>query len=140
MRVVTPRMRTSLLCRYSAGRRLSCLCARSAAKERRKVIRSAEWRLSVPLRPERSEGAAWNFMDEFEFFLEKDWSDGLPVVTPTEARVQRMLTLSRRDPDELVGHIPPMMEPATVRTIAVHAVMAGCKPEYLPVVLGGLQL
>ena len=79
-------------------------------------------------------------IDEFEFFLEKEWSDGLPVVTPTEARVQRMLRGSRRDPEELIGRIPPMMEPATVRTIAIHAVMAGCKPEYLPVVVGGLQL
>ena len=79
-------------------------------------------------------------MDEFEFFLEKAWSDGLPVVTPTEARVARMLTGTPRDPDELIGHIPPMMEPATVRTVAIHALMAGCKPEYLPVVLGALAL
>jgi len=79
-------------------------------------------------------------IDEFEFFLEKAWSDGLPVVTPTEARLERMLTGTRRDPNELVGRIPPAMEPATVRTIAIHALMAGCKPEYLPVVLGGLDL
>ena len=79
-------------------------------------------------------------VDEFEFFLEKEWSDGLPVVTPTEERVQWMLTGTRRDPDELIGHIPPAMEPATVRTVAIHALMAGCKPEYLPVVLGGITL
>src|SRR5688572_25504595 len=79
-------------------------------------------------------------IDEFEFFLEKHWSDGLPVVTPTEARVERMLTGTRRDPSELVGEIPPAMEPATVRTVAIHALMAGCKPEYLPVVLGGIGL
>lgn len=79
-------------------------------------------------------------VDEFEFFLDKQWSDGLPVVTPTEARVQRMLTGTNRDPDEPVGNIPPAMESATVRTVAIHAVMAGCKPEYLPVVLGGITL
>ncbi|MCW5605547.1 MAG: hypothetical protein KIT18_13480 [Burkholderiales bacterium] len=79
-------------------------------------------------------------VDEFEFFLEKQWSDGLPVVTPTEARVQRMLEGTRRDPDELIGNVPPAMEPATVRTVAIHALMAGCKPEHLPVVLGGLTL
>jgi len=79
-------------------------------------------------------------MDEFEFFLGKAWSDGLPVVTPTEDRVRWMLKGTRRDPDELVGNIPPAMEPATVRTVAIHAVMAGCKPEYLPVVLGGIAL
>jgi hypothetical protein len=79
-------------------------------------------------------------VDEFEFFLEKQWSDGLPVVTPTEARVARMLEATVRDPDELVGRVPPAMEPATVRTVAIHALMAGCRPEYLPVVLGGLEL
>jgi hypothetical protein len=79
-------------------------------------------------------------VDPFEFFLEKEWSDGLPVVTPTEARVQWMLTGTRRSPDEIVGPIPPALEVATVRTVAIHAVMAGCKPEYLPVVLGGIQL
>jgi len=79
-------------------------------------------------------------MDEFEFFLEKHWSDGFPVVTPTEARVVRMLAGTDREPDALVGNIPPAMEPATVRTVAIHALMAGCKPEYLPVVLGGIEI
>ena len=79
-------------------------------------------------------------VDEFEFFLEKEWSDGFPVVTPTEARVQRMLQGTHCDPDEVIGKIPPAMETATVRTVAIHALMAGCKPEYLPVVLGGLAL
>jgi hypothetical protein len=79
-------------------------------------------------------------VDEFEFFLEKDWSDGFPVVTPTEERVRWMLTGTRRDPDEVVGNIPPAGELATVRTVAIHALMAGCRPEYLPVVLGGIRL
>ena len=79
-------------------------------------------------------------IDEVEFFLDKQWSDGLPVVTPTEERVQRMLAGIQRDPAEVVGRIPPMQEPATVRTVAIHALMAGCKPEYLPVVLGALRL
>lgn len=79
-------------------------------------------------------------VDEFEFFLEKEWSDGLPVVTPTEERVRRMLASVKCSGDEIVGAIPPAMGVATVRTVAIHAVMAGCKPEYLPVVLGGLKL
>jgi hypothetical protein len=78
--------------------------------------------------------------DEFEFFLNKQWSDGLPVVTPTEARVRWMLAGTRREPDEIIGRIPPAMVPATVRTVAIHALMAGCKPEYLPVVLGAISL
>ena len=79
-------------------------------------------------------------VDEFEFFLEKDWSDGFPVVTPTEERVRWMLTGTRRASGEVVGNIPPAGEVATVRTVAIHALMAGCKPEYLPVVLGGISL
>jgi len=77
-------------------------------------------------------------VDEFEFFLAKEWSDGFPVVTPTEERVKWMLTGTRRSPDELIANIPPAGEAATVRTVAIHALMAGCKPEYLPVVLGGV--
>ena len=71
-------------------------------------------------------------MDEFEFFFEKEWSDGLPVIPPTEARVGAMLAATRRDPDEVIGTVPPLLSAATVRAIGVHAVMAGCKPPYLP--------
>ena len=78
--------------------------------------------------------------DEFEFFLEKPWSDGLPVVTPTEDRITNMLSATNRDPKEIIGPIPPAMEIATVASVATHAVMAGCKPEYLPVVLGATEL
>jgi hypothetical protein len=79
-------------------------------------------------------------VDPFEFFLEKAWSDGFPVVTPTEERVRWMLTGTRRDPEKVIGRVPPALEVATVRTVAIHALMAGCKPEYLPVVLGGLEI
>ncbi len=77
--------------------------------------------------------------DEFEFFFDKPWSDGLPVVPPTEERIARMLAGTSRGPDEPVGEIPPALEAASVRDIAVHAVMAGCLPEYLPVVLAGAE-
>lgn len=62
------------------------------------------------------------------------------MVTPTEERIQWMLGGTNRPPDEIVGQIPPAMETATVRSVAIHALMAGCKPEYLPVVLGGVNL
>ena len=77
--------------------------------------------------------------DPFEFFFDKPWSDGLPVVTPTEERIGRMLGGTRRDPDERIGEVPPAREMASVRSVAVHAVMAGCLPEYLPVILAGLE-
>ena len=79
-------------------------------------------------------------LDEFEYFFDKEWSDGFPMVTPTEERIQWMLSGTQRRPDEPVGSIPPAMEPATVRTVAIHALMAGCKPEYLPVLLGAVPL
>ena len=79
-------------------------------------------------------------VDEFEFFLEKEWSDGFPVVTPTEERIARMLTGTARDQNDVIGSIPPAMEVATVRSVAVHALMAGCRPEYLPVVIAATEL
>lgn len=81
-----------------------------------------------------------NKVDPFEFFFAKEWSDGLPVVTPTAERVQWMLSSTRRNADDLIGYVPPAGEPVTVRDIAIHAVMAGCKPDYLPVVIGAVQI
>ncbi len=78
-------------------------------------------------------------MDEFEFFFEKEWSDGLPVVPPMEARVAAMLAATRRDPDEVIGTVPPLLSAATVRAIAVHGVMAGCKPSYLPLLIAIME-
>ena len=58
-------------------------------------------------------------VDPFEFFLEKAWSDGFPVVTPTEERVRWMLTGTQRDPDDVIGRVPPALEVATVRTVSM---------------------
>ncbi len=77
--------------------------------------------------------------DEFEATFERGWSDGLPVVPPTEKRVLRMLSGTTRDPQEVVGLCPPNLAPLTVEKVAVNAVMAGCKPEYLPVVLAAVE-
>lgn len=75
-----------------------------------------------------------------DYFMEKGWSDGLPVVAPTRERVERMLGANPTlNPDELVGMIPPRKGHATVRQIAVNAVMAGCRPEYLPVVVTAVR-
>jgi hypothetical protein len=78
--------------------------------------------------------------DEFQFFLEKEWSDGFPVVTPTGERVQWMLEGTRCDPEEIIGYVPPAGEVMSVHDAATHALMAGCRPEYLPVVIGGMRL
>jgi hypothetical protein len=77
--------------------------------------------------------------DDIEVGFERGWSDGLPVVPPTEVRVVRMLTGTTRDPAEIIGDIPPNLAPCTVEKVAINAVMAGCKPEYMPVVLAAVE-
>jgi hypothetical protein len=77
--------------------------------------------------------------DEQEAMEARGWSDGLPLVPPTEERVLRMLDGIARDPQELLGLVPPDLAPATVEKIAINSVMAGCKPEYLPVVLAAVE-
>ena len=77
--------------------------------------------------------------DVEEAMFARGWSDGLPLVPPTEERVLRMLDGTARDPQEVVGLVPPALAPATVEKIAINAVMAGCKPEYLPVVLAAVE-
>ena len=76
--------------------------------------------------------------DEHEAMFARGWSDGLPLVPPTQERVLRMLDGTSRDPQEVLGLVPPDLAPATVEKIAVNAVMAGCKPEYLPVILAAV--
>ena len=77
--------------------------------------------------------------DEQEAMFARGWSDGLPLVPPTEERVLRMLDGTARDPQEVLGLMPPALAAATVEKIAVNAVMAGCKPEYLPVVVAAVE-
>ncbi|MGC2414397.1 MAG: thioredoxin family protein [Stellaceae bacterium] len=77
--------------------------------------------------------------DALEAMFARGWSDGLPLVPPTEERVLRMLDGTSRDPQEVIGLVPPALAAASVEKIAINAVMAGCKPEYLPVVLAAVE-
>ena len=77
--------------------------------------------------------------DEAEAMFDRGWSDGLPVVPPTEARVLRMLDGTDRTPDEIVAVVPPDLVECTVEKVAINAVLAGCKPEYLPIVLAAVE-
>jgi hypothetical protein len=77
--------------------------------------------------------------DPHEACFERGWTDGLPVVPPTPERVVRMLQGTRRAADEVVAVVPPNLEPCTVEKVAINAVMAGGRPEYLPVVLAALE-
>lgn len=73
-------------------------------------------------------------------YEERGWGDGLPLVPPTSARVEAMLAgLGAVDPDEPVATLPPRFGVATRRTIAVNAVLAGCLPVHLPVLITAVR-
>lgn len=74
-----------------------------------------------------------------DLFFEKGWSLGMPVTLPTASDVQRMLGGTRRKPDEVLGKVPPRMATLTVELVAVHALMAGCKPEYMPLLIATME-
>jgi peroxiredoxin len=80
-----------------------------------------------------SAGAA----DEMEAMFERGWTDGLPVVPPTRERVDAML--GGRDSQRSLGEVPPGMGEATLERVAACAVLAGCRPEYFPVVLAAVE-
>ncbi len=73
-----------------------------------------------------------------EYCYEQGWTDGLPVVPPTDARVEAMLEWAGRPPEEVVAAQPATGRECSVFSAAVNAVMAGCRPEYFPVVLAAL--
>ena len=72
-------------------------------------------------------------------YAEHGWGDGLPMVPPTEARVEAMLGPGDRDPDEVIAVLPPRSGVATRRMIAVNAVLAGCEPAHLPVLIAAVR-
>jgi len=102
------------------------------------LVDELAWRFGKSsLRSKRVEFAAAE--DEVEAMYERGWSDGLPIVAPTEERVARMLAGTTRDPQDVVAVVPPLLKEATVEQVAINAVMAGCRPEYLPVVLTAVE-
>jgi hypothetical protein len=74
-----------------------------------------------------------------QVLYEKGWTDGLPIIPPSRDLVEEMLAHTSHPWREVVGELPPQGGVATVERIAVNAVMAGCRPEYFPVVLAGVE-
>src|SRR5262249_21870285 len=72
-------------------------------------------------------------------FLEHGWHDGVPEWAPTRERVDAMLTGTRRQPADLIATLAPGMGLATVEKIAINAVMAGCDPAHLPVLIAAVE-
>ena len=77
--------------------------------------------------------------DPIEVAYDRGWTDGLPVVPPTDLRIARMLSGSSRSANEIIGLIPPNLIECTVEKVAINAVLAGCRPEYFPVVLATVE-
>jgi len=80
-----------------------------------------------------------SFEEVNEIFYRRGWTDGLPIVPPTLKRVKEMLRGTDRFPTEVVGVLEPMKGTATVEKVAINAVMAGARPEYLPVILAAVE-
>lgn len=74
-----------------------------------------------------------------EFFYKRRWTDGLPIIPPTIEAVEEMLKYTDRFPDEVIGVLRPERGESTVWNIAVNGVMAGCRPEYMPVLLAVIE-
>jgi len=74
-----------------------------------------------------------------DHFYEAQWTDGLPVFPPTIAHIERFLRVTNRAPEEVVGVCPPDNREATVWNIAATGVMAGCRPEYMPLLLAVVE-
>jgi hypothetical protein len=77
--------------------------------------------------------------DAIETAYDRGWSDGLPVVPPTEARVRAMLEAARLEPDHQVAFIRDRAVVITAEKVAINAVLAGCRPDYMPVVTAAVE-
>jgi hypothetical protein len=77
--------------------------------------------------------------DPIEALFARGVTDGLPAVPPTAARVAAAVAATGREAEEVVAEVPPRFGRATVQKVAINAVMAGCRPEYLPVVLAAVE-
>lgn len=76
-----------------------------------------------------------SFDEVNRLFYENGWSDGLPIVPPTVDRIERFLAYTDYDSDAVLGRLLPDSRAATVWSVAVNGVMAGCRPEYMPVLI-----
>jgi len=102
--------------------------------------------LTRPFTPEELKGAeksvpengiiySGNLDEVNHYFSQNGWTDGLPVIPPTPARVNEFLKYTDLAPDEVIAAIPPSYRQATPRLVAVNGVMAGCPPEYMPILI-----
>src|SRR5437879_6891576 len=77
--------------------------------------------------------------DPIEFCFQQGWTDGLPVVPPTAERVGALLEAARLDPKQEIGFVAHRAVSVTAEKVAINAVMAGCRPAYIPVVVAAVE-
>ncbi|HEX5370122.1 MAG TPA: hypothetical protein VFY10_11960, partial [Dehalococcoidia bacterium] len=96
---------------------------------------------SAPATLGKAEAIAFRGNDDEvqEFFREQGWTDGLPIIPPTPERVEAFLKQTRRQPDEEIAVLPQANLLATTRNIAINAVMAGCRPEHMPILIAAVE-
>jgi hypothetical protein len=93
-----------------------------------------------PKEPQPSDIVFEGTLDEVqEFFNRRLWSDGLPIIPPTLDRIEKFLKFTGRPVDQIIGNLLPEKRDATVWNIAVNGVMAGCRPEYMPVLIAVVE-
>lgn len=80
-----------------------------------------------------------SFEEIGEFFTARDWADGLPIVPPTPERVEAFLRHTNRAPDEVIAILPQANLAAVPRNIAANAVMAGCRPDSMPLLIAAVE-
>ena len=80
-----------------------------------------------------------SFEEVNDYYYKNLWSDGLPIVPPTLKKVEEFLKFTDRSPNEVIGLLPPARREATVWNIAVNGVMAGCRPEYMPILIAVVE-
>jgi hypothetical protein len=76
-----------------------------------------------------------SFEEVNAYFYEREWSDGLPIVPPTLEKIEEFLSFTERDPKETLGVLLPENRAATIWAVAVNGVMAGCRPQYMPILV-----
>jgi len=74
-----------------------------------------------------------------EFFADNLWADGLPIIPPTLEKAKEFLKFTNRSPDEVIGVLLPENREATIWNVAVNGVMAGCRPEYMPILIAVVE-
>jgi hypothetical protein len=102
-------------------------------------IAKVEASATDPAANEHGEIFAGSFEEVNDYFYARQWTDGLPIFPPTAERVALFLKNTDRSPDDVLGTLHPSLRSATVRSIAIHGVMAGCLPTFMPVLVATIE-